>query len=67
VRTAEASGLWYVSDGTRVVGPVSLDLLRRGIAAGKVPEDSIVFHASWSEWRPLEEAMRVIAPGGRGA
>jgi serine/threonine-protein kinase len=59
---AENTGFWYVSDGARVVGPVSVDLLRRGIEAGKVPEDSVVCHESWSEWRSLAEAMEFLAP-----
>ena len=36
--------LWYVSrrDGQGVVGPVSAELVARGIVAGRVPRDAIV-------------------------
>lgn len=57
-----AGGLWYVSDGVRVVGPVTADLLRRGIEAGKVPDDSVVRHESWSDWRTIEEALEALSP-----
>ena len=44
---------WYVTDGATAVGPVGLELLARGIAAGKVPREAFVRHASWGSWRGL--------------
>ncbi|MFO0617033.1 MAG: GAF domain-containing protein [Polyangiaceae bacterium] len=42
---------WYVTDGATSVGPVTRELLARGIAAGKVPADAFVRHSSWDAWR----------------
>lgn len=46
---------WYVTDGAHAVGPVRLDLLARGIEAGRVPLDSFVRHEGWKVWRPLTD------------
>jgi GYF domain 2 len=46
---------WYVSDGAKAVGPVNLELIARGIEAGKVPLESFVRHEAWKVWRPLSE------------
>lgn len=46
---------WYVTDGAHAVGPVRLDLLARGIEAGRVPLDSFVRHEAWKVWRPLTD------------
>jgi hypothetical protein len=51
---------WYVSDGATSVGPVNLDLIARGIEAGKVPLGSYVRHEAWKVWRPLSE-IAVVA------
>jgi hypothetical protein len=48
---------WYVSNGSTAVGPVNLDLLARGIEAGKVPLESFVRHEAWKVWRPLSEIV----------
>jgi hypothetical protein len=48
---------WYVTDGAMSVGPVGLDLLTRGIEAGKVPQDGYVRHISWSNWRGLGDLL----------
>jgi hypothetical protein len=67
---AEAMGLgadagiadrWYVSDGAQAVGPVNLELIARGIEAGKVPLESFVRHEAWRVWRPLKELALVSA------
>jgi hypothetical protein len=50
---------WYVTTGERSVGPVNLDLLARGIEAGKVPLDSFVRNEAWTVWRPLSDIARV--------
>lgn len=46
---------WYVTDGANSVGPVRLDLLTRGVEAGRVPLDSFVRHEAWKVWRPLTD------------
>lgn len=50
---------WYVTIGEEPVGPVNLDLLARGIEAGKVPLDSFVRNEAWTVWRPLSDIARV--------
>jgi hypothetical protein len=51
------SDRWYVSNGAAAVGPVNLDLLERGVQAGKVPLESFVRHEGWNVWRPLHEVV----------
>src|SRR5512135_809172 len=51
----KASDRWYVTDGANSVGPVKLDLLTRGVEAGRVPLDSFVRHEAWKVWRPLTD------------
>jgi hypothetical protein len=59
-----AADRWYVTNGTTAVGPVNLELLARGIEAGKVPlEGSFVRHEAWKVWRPLSELAVVTADG----
>src|SRR5581483_7192502 len=62
---------WYVTDGATAVGPVGLELLARGISAGRVPPDAFVRHASWGNWRglaylveqdPSFDARRTLTP-----
>lgn len=48
---------WYVTDGATSIGPVNLELLARGITAGKVPLDAFVRHASWQGWRGLSDLV----------
>ena len=50
---ARAADEWYVTDGATAVGPVGIELLARGITAGRVPPDAFVRHASWGSWRGL--------------
>ncbi len=51
---------FYVTNGDKAVGPVNLDLLARGLSAGKVPITSFVRHEGWKVWRPLAELAVVI-------
>jgi hypothetical protein len=51
------SDAWYVSNGSNAVGPVSLELLARGIHGGRVPLESFVRHDTWKVWRPLIELL----------
>jgi len=55
------SDRWYVTTGEGSVGPVNLDLLARGIEAGKVPLDSFVRNEAWTVWRPLSDIALVTA------
>lgn len=50
---------WYVSIGEGSIGPVNLDLLVRGIEAGKVPLDCYVRNEAWTVWRPLSDVAMV--------
>lgn len=52
---------WYVSIGQGAVGPVNLELLVRGVEAGKVPLDSYVRNEAWTVWRPLSDVLMVSA------
>ena len=58
------SDRWYVTNGATSVGPVNLDLLARGIEAGKVPVDSFVRHEAWKVWRPLGELAEITDDEG---
>lgn len=64
---SQGSDRWYVTDGLNAVGPVRLDLLVRGIEAGRVPLDSFVRHEGWKVWRPLAELAEPSPPDGRPA
>ena len=59
----QISGLdrWFVTDGVNAVGPVSYELLRRGVASGRIPAGSFVRHDSWRVWRRLEELEQLSA------
>ena len=46
---------WYVTNGATAVGPVALELVERGIEAGKIPVESYIRHEAWKIWRPLSE------------
>jgi hypothetical protein len=55
----ESADRWYVTNGATAVGPVDLNLLARGIEAGRVPLESFVRHEAWKVWRPLAEIAEV--------
>jgi hypothetical protein len=46
---------WYVAVEDRTVGPVSTEMLIRGIERGKVPVEAFVCPVGDSEWRTLED------------
>lgn len=46
---------WYVTNGATAVGPVALELVERGIEAGRIPVESYIRHELWKIWRPLSE------------
>lgn len=55
---------WYVTNGATSVGPINLDLLARGVEAGKVPVESFVRHEAWKVWRPLRELAEITDDEG---
>jgi len=46
---------WFVTNGVVAVGPVSYELVLRGVAYGRIPAASFVRHESWQVWRRLED------------
>jgi hypothetical protein len=56
---------WYVTNGVVAVGPVSFDLLGRGVAEGRIPPGSFIRHESWKVWRRLEDIEALTAAGRR--
>jgi len=56
---------WYVTNGVVAVGPVSFDLLRRGVAEGRIPPGSFIRHESWKVWRRLGDIEALTAAGRR--
>lgn len=53
---------WLLRDGDRIVGPVSLDLLERGIRAGKVPLDAEMALDGHDEWLPVSRVLPRVRP-----
>ena len=65
--TSASDPIWLVSHGEAVVGPVSTDLLLRGISAQKVPRDARVRQRGWTEWRSLGQIRETRAGEGFAA
>jgi len=59
-----APPLWYVSDGELTVGPVTTNLLLRGVEHGRVPDDCWV-RASGGDWRGVYAVREVAALSGQ--
>ncbi|MBK8253147.1 MAG: hypothetical protein IPK82_10835 [Polyangiaceae bacterium] len=57
----QSADRWYVTNGATAVGPVGLELVERGLEAGKIPVDSYIRHEAWKIWRPLSELCVVQA------
>lgn len=53
---------WYITNGATAVGPVALELVERGVEAGKIPVESYIRHEQWKIWRPLTELCVTEAP-----
>ena len=51
----ESLDKWYVTNGVVAVGPVSFDLLTRGVVNGRIPGNSFIRHESWRVWRRLKD------------
>jgi len=58
---AGADDRWYVTNGAVAVGPVSFELMERGVEAGRIPAGSFVRHETWNVWRRLEEIETLTA------
>ena len=54
------SPVWFVSNGENTVGPVATDLLKRGVAYGKIPYSCVVSPPAGS-WRRLEGVREIAA------
>jgi len=53
--------LWFVTNGEVTVGPVTTNLLLRGIAHERVPDDCLVRERRWSGFRALDSVREVAA------
>lgn len=53
--------LWFLTNGANTVGPVSTNLLLRGIAADRVPNDCMVRERRWRNFRPLDTVREIAA------
>lgn len=47
------ASVWLVRCGSRTVGPVSLELIARGLDAGRIPHDAEMCHLDDLVWRPV--------------
>ena len=61
-KRVRAAKSWLVRCGTNVVGPVSIELIERGIEAGKIPLDAEMAFGGGGEWRSVAEIFGVPAP-----
>jgi hypothetical protein len=61
---AGTSDLWFVTNGVIAVGPVSYEIVLRGVAYGRIPSGSFVRHESWQVWRRLED-LEAQSPASR--
>lgn len=52
---------WFVTNGVTAVGPVSYELLRRGVESGRIPAGAFVRHDSWKVWRRLDDLEQLSA------
>jgi hypothetical protein len=55
------SDRWFVTNGIQAVGPVTFELLLRGVAYGRIGATSFVRHESWQVWRRLDEMEALSA------
>ncbi len=64
--TSKQTDAYVVRVGDAQVGPVTLDQLRRGLKAGKIPEHAVAKAAEGEDWKPVSEvAMRIVLPPPR--
>ncbi len=62
--TTGPSDRWFVTNGVLAVGPVTFELLLRGLAHGRIGATSFVRHESWQVWRRLDE-LEALSPQRR--
>lgn len=55
----ESRPRWVVSNGATTVGPVTTELLLRGIEAGRIPPTCWVRDEAWDNWRMPHEIREV--------
>jgi len=55
------SDRWFVTNGVVAVGPVTFELVLRGVATGRIATASFVRHESWQVWRRLDEMESLSA------
>lgn len=53
--------LWFVTNGEVTVGPVTTNLLLRGVLQDRVPKDCLVRERTWKAFRKLERIREVAA------
>ena len=58
---AVPSDRWFVTNGVAAVGPVTFELVLRGVAYGRISTSSFVRHESWQVWRRLDELESLSA------
>ena len=58
---AAPSDRWFVTNGVVAVGPVTFELVLRGVAYGRISSSSFVRHESWQVWRKLDEMESLSA------
>jgi hypothetical protein len=64
-RDGSAFDRWFVTNGIVALGPVSFELVLRGVAYGRIPAGSFVRHESWQVWRRLEDIENQSAANRR--
>jgi GAF domain-containing protein len=50
---------WFVSDGDGVIGPISMELVARGVASEKVPLGAFVRRADWTDWQRVGDVAEL--------
>lgn len=53
----DVDSAYYVMQGATTIGPVSLDLLRRGFESGRVPGEALAWRHPWEQWRVVRELL----------
>jgi hypothetical protein len=53
--------LWFVTNGDVTVGPVTTNLLVRGVLHERVPKDCLVRERTWTSFRKLERIREIAA------
>ncbi len=52
---------WLVSNGEQTVGPVTTQLLLRGLEHGRIDDDCVIRRSHWRTWRRLDEVREINA------